>query len=378
MFPAAPVVSSEFWQNLWEFTKAGCRGCSWLIEKFWSIAVFNTFIGIFTLFLILGGTYWIYLALRGRHFLVIAPFRIWAASPALFLSEGLASRLRDEIARLHLEAGQLERGRGLALFHDVPPPIPPQLSLQYAGISPEVAVSFLRRICGREIVVTGDLCPHGDGLLLVARHSSGTTLWEVAVVNSYDAALREGLQELAVRVVIDGASRNCRYSVADALLARQLKAMEQENYDEALRQAKLGVLAVPDHHIEYFNLGFAYAGKKQYDEAIAAYDRALSLDPPDSQIADVLTNRGIAHGEKGETAKAVEDCGAAVRKAGGRADLWFNYARALKLHGQIGEAEQAYAEAKRLESQPPVPSSPAPASRVARIKALAARLFWKR
>ena len=54
----------------------------------------------------------------------------------------------------------------------------------------------------------------------------------------------------------------------------------------------------------YYNRGIAWSEKKQYDKAIADYNKALAVDPNN---ADFYLNRGNAHEKNGEYDKAIAD-----------------------------------------------------------------------
>lgn len=367
-----PAAASKIGEGLFDLAKQGWELLAWMIERLWGVAIFNTFVGAFALFVIFGGAY--YLRVRKRRFLVIAPFRIWSEPLSPFLGEGLATRLRDEVARLHLDVLRFEDYRARVLraqpsgirprFHDVSPPIPPQLSMQYAGISPEAMLSLLRRLCVREAMITGDLCRRGEELLLVARRSPGLGLWEVSAETRQEPLFQEALQELAVRIVLDVESGEKKSAsarkespvevggaIANALWLRQIEASERKDHDEALRQAKLALIAVPDHYIQRFNLGVAHADKEQFDEAIDAYSDALRLNRREDQrevlqYANALNNRGIAYAEKDDYGNAIADFQEAVKLAPGNPDFLQNLGDALGNAGRAEEAEEAYARTR--------------------------------
>ena len=54
---------------------------------------------------------------------------------------------------------------------------------------------------------------------------------------------------------------------------------------------------------EYYNIGNTYRDKKDYDEAIKAYRRAIELEP---DYADAYYNLGLAYAGKGEYDRAIE------------------------------------------------------------------------
>jgi tetratricopeptide (TPR) repeat protein len=54
----------------------------------------------------------------------------------------------------------------------------------------------------------------------------------------------------------------------------------------------------------YYNLGNAYNNKKQYDRAIAEFDKAITLNP---KHANAYGNRGYAYEKLGQRDKAIAD-----------------------------------------------------------------------
>ena len=54
----------------------------------------------------------------------------------------------------------------------------------------------------------------------------------------------------------------------------------------------------------YFNRGFAYINKGQYDRAISDYTKAIEIDP---KYASIYYNRGIAYDNKGQYDQAISD-----------------------------------------------------------------------
>ena len=82
----------------------------------------------------------------------------------------------------------------------------------------------------------------------------------------------------------------------------------------------LGCLAIPadlraEDAADYFNSGYAWARKGDYDKAIAAYDQSLLLiDPKEAaNISRVYYNRGNAWASKNQFDKAIADFTEAIR-----------------------------------------------------------------
>ena len=137
--------------------------------------------------------------------------------------------------------------------------------------------SFLRRLFQRQVVISGDMIPSESGLLLVGR-SSGVGPWEVHAERSDTSTLHQALQEMAVRAVTD-LHPATEFAIGNALARRQMKADAAQNLDEALQQARLATMALPKVGTSFYNLGVALGHKGQFDEAIAAYHKALKLKP---------------------------------------------------------------------------------------------------
>ena len=81
-------------------------------------------------------------------------------------------------------------------------------------------------------------------------------------------------------------------------------------------------------------------------EAIAAYERVLSLDWTD---ADAHVNLGRLLQERGEMAKAMDHYRAVLQQAPAHATAHYNLGTALEDTGRLGEAMSAYRHALRAE-----------------------------
>ena len=67
--------------------------------------------------------------------------------------------------------------------------------------------------------------------------------------------------------------------------------MELKRHDEALASYDRALTLRPDYAEAHYNRGNALEELKRHDEALASYDRALTLRP---DHAEALNNRGIA------------------------------------------------------------------------------------
>jgi len=87
----------------------------------------------------------------------------------------------------------------------------------------------------------------------------------------------------------------------------------ESRFEEALTQATQEIAAQPGDPEAYFNRGQALAGLGRYDEAVADYERALSLDASasglDPEAADdelFFALRNMALGAKDRPAEALQ------------------------------------------------------------------------
>ena len=244
------------------------------------------------------------IVLTRRRFLGISAFRVWHDSPPASLGEGLASRFGDELVKLHRDVREHGRSTGPE-FHriEVEPPAPAQVTIEYKGVSLDAFNAFLRCLFRRQTLITGDLLPpRGELLLLVAR-AGRFGPWEVEAPNNYGPGLDQSLRELAVRASVD-LQPVARKAIANSLAFRQIEAYKRSDHDEALRLAKLGLIAVPNHQLQFYNLAQAYAKKHLWEQSLEASDKALDIDP---EYVDALFNRGAAYAGLGKLKEAISD-----------------------------------------------------------------------
>ena len=170
-----------------------------LLKALWGAEnVIQTILSVLFLLLIYALCYWLYLVVRKRRFISIAPFRVWGSSPPQYPGEGIAARLGDELFKLQREMQELKtegktegetEGANFYTTHFELPSIA-QVTVEYRGFSPELFNSFLRRLFRRQVVISGDMIPSEPGLLLIGR-SSGIGPWEVHAERSDTSTLHQ-------------------------------------------------------------------------------------------------------------------------------------------------------------------------------------------
>ncbi len=85
----------------------------------------------------------------------------------------------------------------------------------------------------------------------------------------------------------------------------------------------------------WFDQGMQYAGEKHFNQAFAAFSRAVELNP---RFVEAYANRGIAAERLGRTKQAVDDYTRAI-------DIDRKYARAYNNRGMIHLREKRYLDA---------------------------------
>ncbi|MBX2998786.1 MAG: tetratricopeptide repeat protein [Caldilineaceae bacterium] len=130
----------------------------------------------------------------------------------------------------------------------------------------------------------------------------GPVIAESIRSQGWDAMMRGDYEE-AVRLLRLALDYNPDDAVALNNLAWTLAYDLQTELDAALGYALRAVELVPDPSY-YDTLGMVYYRLQQYDEALAAYTEALTLDP---DLAASLRGRADVYFELGEIEKAIQD-----------------------------------------------------------------------
>jgi tetratricopeptide (TPR) repeat protein len=104
---------------------------------------------------------------------------------------------------------------------------------------------------------------------------------------------------------------------------------EKGDYDRAIADYTQAIRIDPNHAKAYNNRGAAYADKRDNDRAIADYTQAIRIDP---NYALAYNNRGNAYGAKGDNDRAIADYTQAIRIDPNHANSYYN--RGLAYHNK--------------------------------------------
>ncbi len=98
----------------------------------------------------------------------------------------------------------------------------------------------------------------------------------------------------------------------------------------------------------HYNVGVELESQGKLHEAVAAYDRAVRLDP---QFTAAYNNRGAAYASLGQTQRAIQDYGEAIRLAPQYMLAYHNRGTAYISLGQLYQAAEDLNKAIKLDSQ---------------------------
>jgi tetratricopeptide (TPR) repeat protein len=128
-------------------------------------------------------------------------------------------------------------------------------------------------------------------------------------------------------------------NLAKAYYNRGIAYAGKGEYDSAIADYDQTIRLSPKNANAFYNRGSAYAKKRQYDQAIADYDRAIQLDPKN---AFTYVSRGNAYLNKDQSDPAIADYSQAIRLDPTNADYLSNRCLARAVAGR--ELAQALAD----------------------------------
>jgi tetratricopeptide (TPR) repeat protein len=121
----------------------------------------------------------------------------------------------------------------------------------------------------------------------------------------------------------------------------------KRNYNEAIISYTKAIELDPTDRVAYNNRGRAFEELKRYEEAFADFTKAIELDPT---ARTGYNNRGVIYYKKNEYQKAIADYTKAIEIDSRFIDAYTNRAKAYQMMGQRDLAESDRQKAKELES----------------------------
>jgi tetratricopeptide (TPR) repeat protein len=80
---------------------------------------------------------------------------------------------------------------------------------------------------------------------------------------------------------------------------------KQGKKDEAISQIKAATEADPNYYLSWYNLGYALRKTGDYKGAVTAYEKCISLKPPESDLTDSYYGLGDSYRQLGDAPKAI-------------------------------------------------------------------------
>ena len=125
----------------------------------------------------------------------------------------------------------------------------------------------------------------------------------------------------------------------DALLNGATTLFELEEYQTALQWINRAELATPNKAEVWYTKGNILAAQSYFEEAIAAFDRALDLNP---RYVQALNSRGLAHSRTRDLNSAVADFDKALSLDSSFHDALYNKSYFQLEHGQFRDGWAGY------------------------------------
>jgi thioredoxin-like negative regulator of GroEL len=131
-------------------------------------------------------------------------------------------------------------------------------------------------------------------------------------------------------------------------LNKAIELDKKKDWPALLRHTQAWTKAQPNDAIAWFSLGIAYGNSGQTAQAIEAYQQALRIDPEDAKAWYGL---GITYGESGQTAQAIEAFQQVLRIDPEHANVWYGLGITYGESGQTAQAIEAYRQALRINPE---------------------------
>ncbi|HAO21509.1 MAG TPA: hypothetical protein DCQ37_14195 [Desulfobacteraceae bacterium] len=121
-----------------------------------------------------------------------------------------------------------------------------------------------------------------------------------------------------------------------------------KDYDKAIADYNKAIELNPNLDSAYNNRGFIYDENGDYDKAIADYNKAIELNP---NLDAAYNNRGSSYGKKGDYAKAFDDYNKSIRINNKNDSAFLNRGNIYYKQGDYDKAIEDYTKAIQLNSR---------------------------
>lgn len=124
------------------------------------------------------------------------------------------------------------------------------------------------------------------------------------------------------------------------------------NFDEAMREYREALRLKPDYIEVYYNIGLIHKARKEHNESITMFLKALAMTAyNETQYAKMYNEIGINYGELGDPEQAIKAFASAVKINPKSVEYRNNYAYALWMQGKLDDALKEYQDVLRLDPQ---------------------------
>jgi tetratricopeptide (TPR) repeat protein len=210
-------------------------------------------------------------------------------------------------------------------------------------------ISSLRPVPGGQYLqITAPISPgsSGGGLFDDGGRLIGLPTFYLAEGQQLNFAVPvEWINELPKRNV---ATPNTEKKASTGWLNRSIELEKKKDWAGMIEHTLRWTKAQPDDVVAWYNLGIAYGDSGQTAKAIEAYRQAIRINP---EYDNAWLNLGVAYGDSGQTAKAIEADQQAIRINPENDSAWNNLGAAYGVSGQTAKAIEAHQQAIRINSE---------------------------
>ncbi len=229
-----------------------------------------------------------------------------------------------------------------------------ELHLQLSGDVDDKSAQAIGKFVGAQAVIAGQFIAAGDAYRFraqsvhvesaVRKTSTRLDVQNTAKLRKLLAALRSS--KTVSRAADHGAAENAAPTTAGAFLDKGLLFAGRGEYDTAIAFFTDAIKLDPNLAPAYHSRGTAYGSKGDYDRAIADLSQAIKLDP---NLAFAYNNRGNAYSGKGDYDRAIADYTQAIKLDPNLAPAYNNRGNAYSGKGDYDRAIADYTQAIKLD-----------------------------